>query len=746
LSFDNFNLNFNLNLNLSMQFKSTWRLILSLLLFPFLLSAQNLVTYAGGGGKERFHSVVQLSNGTVLVSGSATDLNWIPVGVPKTPLSISTIQSTSTGNFGFIIQFSSDLTKMLNVVHFPQGSVRDVFKIKTTNLAGQATSDIFISGNRDVTDYNQDGYFIGKLNNNFVKAVPTSLIWAYNVICRPRKSAGFTGMSEYKNLQPWDVGSDGKVIYGAGAEYDTEWAEIRRLNVNGVPEVVENWTAHWANTTEWDGTPAANYPNKTTNPLTYSAIVLKAGRKGSLRSYTQVQYDALLNDGNGNTTRKGSYPDDYYFKGHCPLDGTAAGTAGGYTGYKTSDKPTQRLGAIVIDRKTNHFYFGYSTQSVLPSGLPDFEPAVVAMDNTGKLKWWNRLYKETTANSTPDQYVDNLAIDYKNNQLVIAARCHGNNTDNFWAGNKITANAAANGFQNQFTGTNGNIHISWLGKLTLDAGMVRHSTYVAEYIEGTTSYGAALTNPNFNNWPDPNKGWANVNTTRISSLYAGADGSVTITGQGRRTMTTKNAFQQMPLPTVSTKGTWNHFVRTYTSDLSRPLYSSILTGKWDTLTGAGGDNIELDNVFKIDAGLLVVGFHKADTSKLAMGVPMPTIGIPIWGNTTPLSEQAVLARLTADSLKSSENIAITAVQNNDFQGVIKIYPNPIQDVLTLEISENVKGQIQIVDILGRVVETQVLDNTNVSSISINHLKNDFYFLKVVDERKNVLSVLKFLKM
>jgi Secretion system C-terminal sorting domain len=729
-----------------MQIKSTWRLVLNLLLFPFLLSAQNLVTYAGGSGKERFHSVIQLSNGNVLVSGSATDLNWIPAGVPKTPLSISTISSTSTGNIGFIIQFSSDLSKMLNVVHFPQGSVRDVFKIKTTNLAGQATGDIFISGNRDVTDYNQDGYFIGKLNNNFVKAVPTSLTWAYNVICRPRKAAGFAGTSEYKNLQPWDVGSDGKVICGAGAEYDTEWAEIRRLNTSGIPEVVENWTAHWATTTEWDGTPAATYPNKTTAPLTYSAIVLKAGRKGSLRSYTQVQYDALLNDGNGNTNRKGSFPDDYYYKGPCPLDGTPAGAAGGYTGYKTSDKPTQRLGAIVIDRKTNHFYFGYSTQSVLPSGLPDFEPAVVAMDNTGKMKWWSRLYKETAANSTPDQYIDNLAIDYKNNQLVIAARCHGNNTDNYWNGNALAANPTATGFQNQFTGTNGNIHISWLGKLTLDAGSVRHSTYVAEYIEGTTNYGEALTNPNFNNWPNPNKGWPNVNTTRISSLYVGTDGSVTITGQGRRTMTTKNAFQQMPLPTAATKGSWNHFVRTYTPDLSRPIYSSILTGKWDTLTGAGGDNIELDNAFKIDAGLLVVGFHKADTSNLAMGVPMPTTGLATWGNSSPLSEQAVLARFTTDSLKTNENIVITAVQNADFQGVVKLYPNPVQNDLTIEISESVIGEIQIVDILGRVVGVQALDNAKISSISTSALKSNFYFLKVLDRDKNVLSVMKFLKL
>jgi hypothetical protein len=639
------------------------------------------------------------------------------------------------------------LTKILQVVHFPQGTVRDVFKIRTTNVPGQPTGDMYISGNRDVTDYLKDGYYLAKLNNNFVKGVPTALSWTYEVICRPRKSSGYTGVSAFKDLQPWDVGGDGKVIFGGGAEYDTEWAEIRRLNANGVPDMVENWHAHWANAgaTEWDGTPAASYPNKATAPLAYSAIVLKAGRKGSMRSYTQAQYDATMDDGNGNTNRKGSFPDDYYYSGPCPFDVPAAG-AKGYTGYKTSDKPTQRLGAIVIDRNTNHFYYGYSTQSILPDGLPDYEPAVVAMDNTGKLKWWNRLYKETAQNSTPDQYVDNLAIDYKNSQLVIAARCHGNNTDNFWQGNTIKATPNASGFQNQFTGTNGNIHISWLGKLMLDKGTVKHSTFVAEYIEGTTNYGAPFTNPYFDNWPDFNKGWANVNTTRINHLHVGVDGSVTITGQGRRTMTTKNAFQKMPNPKDATKGSWNHFVRTYTSDLSRPLYSSLLTGKWDTLTGAGGDNIELESAFKIDGGLLIVGFHKLDaTTSLPSGAMMPTSGVPTWGNTTATNEQAVFARLTADSLKTGSSVVISDVKSIDNQGVVKAYPNPTSETMTVEFEHIKAASLEVFDILGRVQNTEGVKTGEVFVFKTRHLLNGVYYLRILDAQRKTLTVLKFMK-
>ena len=717
--------------------------VLTFCLLAFSIHSQNLVTYAGGSGKERFNAVMQLSNGTVLVAGGAEDLNWIPTGVPKTPLSIGTINSTATGRIGFVMQLSSDLSKILQIVYFPQGSVRDILKIRTTNVSGQATGDLFISGTRDVADYNVDGYFIAKLNNNFVKGTPTATTWTHDVVCKPRQAGGYVGESQYKTLQPWDVGSDGKVVFSAGSEYDFSWAEIRRLSALGKPEVVENWTAHWSTSGEWDGTPAASYTDKVANPLNYSAIVLKIGRKGSLRSWTQPMHDQLMNDGNGNATRKGAMPDDYFFSGPCPFTGTAAGS-GGYTGYKPSDKPTARLGEIVIDRRTNHFYFGYSTQSVLPSGLPDFEPVVVAMDNTGKLKWWNRLYQETTANSTPDQYVDDLAIDYKTNSLVVAARCHGNNTINFWRGNEIKASVGAKGFQNQFTGTNGNIHISWLGKLTLDLGTVKYATYVAEYNEGATNTGAPLSNNNMEGWPDPNGGWPNLNTTRISSLNVAADGSVSITAVGRRTMTTRNAFQKMPKVTSTAKGTWNNFVRTYAPDLSRPLYSSVLTGKWDTISGAGGGNIELKSVFKIDAGLLAVGYS-VDSAGRAVGLPMPTIGVPTWGNATPVNEQAVFARLTADSIKTIENVVISDVKTIDYQGVVKIYPNPTSSVLNVELENIAAAKLEIVDVLGKVLYTEGAKNGTTFAISTMQLQNGFYFLRVLSDKDATITVLKFMK-
>ncbi len=712
-------------------------------------SQTNYVSYFGSAGKERFNDVVQLSDGSILVAGSVTSLAFISDTVPKRVLSLPTatpLLSTATSNIACVFRFSADYATLQSVYYLPAGTAKDVLKIKTTNRAGERTGDIFISGTREVTDFNNDGYYIAKLDGNFVNTIPTGLTWVYNLYCKPRQASGYQGESQFKTLQPWDVGGDGKVICGAGSEYDYNWAEIRRLNTNGQPEVVQNWFAHWNNaSTEWDGTPASTYPNAATTPLSYSGIVLKAGRRGSMRSPTQAQYDALLPDGNGSNARKGTYPDDYYFSGPCALASTGACAGnGGYTGYRTTDKPTQRLGDIVIDRRTGDFYYGYSTQTTLPNGLPDYEPVVVAMTANGSLKWWNRLYRENTNNSTPDQYVDRLAIDYANDQLVVAARCHGNNVVNYWAGDSIAANASASGFQNRFTGTNGNIHLSWLGKMTLTSGTMRHATYVGEFVEGSNNIGAALTNLNMDAWPNPNAGWPNLNTTYINALQVSATGLVNIIGTGRRTMTTRNAYQKMPNPTSADKGSWNQFVRVYAADLSRPLYSSLLTGAWDITTGAGGDNTELKGIFKINEGVLIAGFHKVDTNNVAIGVPIPQTNAL---RPAPQSEDGIRGRFVADSIRTVERVVFTDVAevSRELAIALQVYPNPTSEILHIgyanAIGMTAPMTLTVVNPLGQTMQTSVWSQgASTQSIVISTLPNGVYYLQLKNANGQLLAL------
>lgn len=592
----------------------------------------DVVTYAAA---TRFNRVVRLSDGTFLVTGQTSDLDWIAAEVPRIELSADGLDSASAGNIGFILHLSADLQVPLHVAHFPAGTVRDVTRIRTTEVPGQKTGDMFVSGRRDTADPTADGYYIGKLDGNFVDAAPTGFLWIRDIAAPKNQASGYTGDSSYKHKQPWDVGGDGKVVYGTGCEYDYKWAAIERFDGDGAREKVPGW-------------PGQEWPD-------YSAIVMKAGRKGSLRSKTQAEFDALLPDGNGRADRKGTYPDDYYFSGPCPDVGDCAG-APGYTGYKPGDRPTQRVGDIVIDRRDNAMYFGYSTQSVLPDDNPDFEPAVVATHADGHLLWWSRLYHERIEkdggyyqNSTPDQYVDDLDIDYGSDRLVVLARAHGNNVINYWAGNKIAAEPDASGFQNSFTGSNGNIHISWLGKLALADGALHASTYVAEYVNGDTNYGEPFASPHLAGWPNPNSGWPDVNTTRCSNseITVGPGGRVHVPCAGRRTITTRGAYQEMLLPGEGSS-TWNAFARVYTPELDDLVYSTLLVGTWDPVDGAGGGNTELFSIAPVgELGFVTVGFHGADNG-VAKGNKVPTAAIPPWGKDSPTGESALLGFFRTD--------------------------------------------------------------------------------------------------
>lgn len=672
-----------------------------------LPAQNNLVTYAGSTGKETFYDVTQISGGTFLVCGYAEDLSWLPGSVTAVTLgnTAGIPNSLGTNKFGFILQLSADLQTILNAVAFPQGVVEDIRFMKTNSLPYSPTGDLYISCNTADTDNNNGGYIIAKLNNNFVNGVPTALEWKQVVWAK----------SGPKDYHPWDVTSDGRVYYISGESHGYDWSAIYCLNENGQRMVVPNWRTHWlTNGTEWKGTPASANPFGTIDSVNYSGIALKIGGRCEMRSWTQAEYDATLPDGNGGT-KKGTWPADVLFNSPCdPAAPTANGP--GYTGYSAEACcPVWGGSCIAVDRRDNHLYIGMNFKSYFnPASTPDFEPAVIAMDETGALLWWSRLYHEITpqgdtVGSIPDQYVDALAIDYAHNEIVVGARAHGNNTENLWEGNTLAAAPAAYGFQNQFTGTNGNIHESWLGKLQLSDGTLMHSTYVAELAEGTGGLGTAHADPNLDGWPDPNTGWPSVNTTRLArnNMKATSAGDVAILAVGRRTITTANAYQKMVKPAFGGVSAWNTFVRVYKNDLTLPLYSSLIVGQWDTLTGTGGDNAEMFGVYKTMNGVIAVGRQKADAGGVPMGNPLPLINVPAWGNSAPLNETAVLVYYPAANLFNADDSVPSITSRPELIHAalqLQVVPNPANDEVQIFLqgmSRNTRLDFVIADVTGR---------------------------------------------
>lgn len=722
--------------------KKTVLSILLCMTLNLVFAQTNIVTYAGNGGKETFYDVMQITDGTFLVCGYATDLNWIGGGVPQIQLANTNGIPNAMGSnrYGFILHLSADLQTILHCVHFPQGAVEDIRFMKTNTAPYTPTGDLYISCNTADTDPNNGGYIIAKLDHNFVNGVPFSLSWFHVVWAK----------SGPKDYHPWDVSSNGKAFYISGEAYGYDWSAIYCLNQNGQRTAVNNWRTHWLkNGTEWKGTPASANPLGSIDSVNFSGIVLKIWGRCDLRSWTAMDYGAYIADENGGT-KKGKWPLDILFDGPCdPLNPTAVSP--GYTGYAASSTPVYGGQSIVIDKRNNNLFIGMNFKSVLPGGQPDFEPAVIAMDSSGMLLWWSRLYHEITpagdtSNSSPDQYVDALAIDYANDKLVVGARCHGNNIENFWEGNTITMDTNAFGFQNNFTGSNGNIHISWLGKLQLGNGTLTNATYMAELAEGTGALGIPHPDPNLDGWPNPNTGWPNVNTTRMAKngMKVTSSGDVCLLAIGRRTITTANAYQKMVKPYNGGLSTWNSFVRVYDSQFNVPKYSSLVVGVWDTLTQAGGGNTELFGVYKTSEGVICVGKHLADTNGNSLGNNIPVANVTTWGNAIAQNESAILVYYKAANLYNPNDSIIPSGKDelilNSHNNEIMLYPNPAANKIFIAFSNEhqslSKWKCKFTDLAGRVVQESTIVN---KMIDINSLSAGMYQIQIFNESKSYMK-------
>ncbi|MEM8906660.1 MAG: T9SS type A sorting domain-containing protein [Bacteroidota bacterium] len=697
--------------------------------------AQNKLFYAGNAGAEAFYDVVQLSDRSILIGGMAENLDWLPDEVERINLGTAGISNNQGNNrIAFLLRTDSTLNEIQQVLHFAPGAAEDIRFVKTTNAPRTKTGALYISGN--TLDTNSGGYFIARLDNNFVDGLPTTVDWVYNVKCE---------IGDYPRLyQPWDVDAQGRVYFVRGDSHDFNWSAMHRLTPQGELDVVNHWRTHWKVAGgEYRNTPASDYPGGLAE-IAYSGIVFKKGPRCNLRSWTSSDYNWEGVDGNGGL-KKGKWPLDALYDGPCDPTGDEQPTSGpGYTGYSTpSGTITYGPSSVCVDRRNGHCYLGFNTKSQLPNGNPDFEPAVMAMDATGQLLWWSRLYHElrpdgTAWNSSPDQYIDALAIDYSRSLpesvLVVAARCHGNNNENFWEGNTIAADPAAFGFQNRFTGTSGNIHIGWLGKLTTNEGTLLRSTYVAEYANESSNLGSAHANPLLDGWPDPNQGWPTLNTTRLqrNALKVTANGSVIILGQGRRTLTTSNAHQKMPKPGTGQNSAWNAFVRQYQADLTLPLYSSLVVGEWDPLTQQPPKNTTLYNAFKVRNGILIVGQHDGTAADV------PVVNPPAWGKSEYHGASALIGYFEAqeivdpaDAPPNDQTTALHSVISEPAK--IRVYPNPSTATLFVESEQEIIG-LRLFDGLGRAVL-----QTQNKVIDLSHLPAGGYLLMAILAHQQIVQ-------
>jgi hypothetical protein len=778
------------------------------LLLAFCMSStqssaqQNILTYvANGDSLTSLFDIFQLDqpghqyDSTFLVAGGTQDFSWLNnytvrnpnrVILPTTAIDGSTLKS-GFNMTGFILHVNKTFDTILNVVQFPQGTACSIAKIRTTVRTGDPTGELYISGHRYVSDSGysvtpfQTGrrtwpkweYFIARLDNNFINGLPTAARFFVNARCR----YDYRSENVQTQMQPWDVNNKGEVVYGEGAHYVpvyNSFSYLKKVDAFGRPMVVPGWMMHvdkTGNTTYGAG--------KATDSTAYSMINGYMGYRGSLRSHTLADWNFVGEDANGNT-RPSRYPDDFFYRTWVdPVTGNgepkplsqvdtinihrdfASGfEAGpGRTGRYPDEPRSYGWASVVFDKTTNDLFVGYimgyayaappvasRTSSFAWQGQHEFDPTIVKFDTAGYLQMWDRCKKES-GDDQPDHYLDFLDIDYANKMLVVLGRQHGSGTNTSWNGNDLTFNRGARGFKSLLNGTTGNVHVSWIGKYSLDSMRIKHSTFIAEYIS-TENISIPYTNPHYDGWQDQNASWKTTNTTRLSSsgallatngLKVSRSGMVAIGFTGQRIMTTADAHLKMLKPNICPYPGFPSAVRVYSPDLKEVVYSSLVDSEALLPAGFSGD-ASVKAVLPLRDKVLTVGtaYHSIKTMTRAAPSTM-SWGDATFNHTNVVGYASKFHFVNPTTFTEPTDVISYPPIPTTIVGLAPqqqgltpaVFPNPVNAKLFVYLPEGLTAdKIYLFDAQGKLVYQQTTSTAFTTTIPTEYLANGIYTLKI----------------
>jgi len=84
----------------------------------------------------------------------------------------------------------------------------------------------------------------------------------------------------------------------------------------------------------------------------------------------------------------------------------------------------------------------------------------------------------------------------------------------------------------------------------------------------------------------------------------------------------------------------------------------------------------------------------------------------------------------------------TAVQENEIE--FSLYPNPVEDVLTINNASNIEGTVKLTDMLGKVVRKESINALATKEIDLRSMKAGVYIVSIRDQNGS-LSTKKILK-
>ncbi|GAB4183986.1 MAG: hypothetical protein Fur0032_24950 [Terrimicrobiaceae bacterium] len=240
--------------------------------------------------------------------------------------------------------------------------------------------------------------------------------------------------------------------------------------------------------------------------------------------------------------------------------------------------------ALALDREGNILVSG-----TIPfhMGHPDFDPFLLKFSPSGKLLWNNCFLNGLL--SEPDQKTQALSIDPSNGDVLISYWQHGNN--------KQTLLVSPDGWLTRFTGTNGNIKVTWIGRVDAVSGKLKNATLLYSQMPESK-------NPK---WPD-------LNSVGLNALAANSEGWVFAAGGTTIALpTTSHAM----IPHVPEYGE-HPFICVIEPDLTAPRYSTYLS------TGQGRVS---HMALASDRLAILAGTHKTEGTPLTVSQPQHLTGL-----------------------------------------------------------------------------------------------------------------------
>ena len=203
---------------------------------------------------------------------------------------------------------------------------------------------------------------------------------------------------------------------------------------------------------------------------------------------------------------------------------------------------------------------------------------------------------------------------------------------------------------------------------------------------------------------------------------------------------------------------YENFTAQSTNVTRGTAYTISITPSWTSTKYNEGYGVWIDynkNGFFTEAGEMVVSKSASQTSPVTATFTIPataTLGttrmrVSMKYNATPTScetltygqvEDYTLNIVSTTPISSFAGANISGITNEAFE--LKLYPNPVQDMLIISSSDDTNATYRITNILGQIVKS---GNMNEKEISVSNLDAGMYIFEATDKSETVSK--KFVK-